>query len=82
MLKFEDHGAYHKYISNAGILVGTFKYGQITQTWSFELIADAYPYDWSARVNPVGYRRTCAPHVVAFIDEHLALLNIAARLTS
>jgi hypothetical protein len=83
VLKFEDHGDMHKYVSNWGVIVGKFAYGSITNNWMFVLEENNHFYDWKARVRPnADYRHACPPHVVAFIDEHLALLNIAARLTS
>ena len=61
----------HHVVTNQHLKLGRFV--RRSGEWVFRM--DSTPYDSRA------YDR-CAPYVVKFIENHLALLNITARLTS
>ena len=61
----------HRVVTNQHLKLGRFAQG--SGGWVFRM--DSTPYD------PKAYE-CCAPYVVKFIENHLALLNITARLTS
>lgn len=83
-LKIEDQFGTRKYVTNCGCLVGECLYWFAQHRWVFLLDQDidSNPMRWMNHTNTQKYKAACAPHVVKFIDDQLALLNVAERLKS